>query len=77
LINNASWIRSSELKKYSTYLFDEIYSLKFVKDSKTVVFMKKGHQMVAEEEKDKKNQGFSKNLLFRRLVRHQIYVNKS
>jgi hypothetical protein len=46
----------------------------FVKDSKTVVFMKKGHQMVAEEEKDKKNQGFLKNLLLRRLV-HQILGN--
>jgi hypothetical protein len=39
----------------------------FVKDSKTVILIK-GHQQDAEEEKEKKIQGFSKNYLLRRLI---------
>jgi hypothetical protein len=39
----------------------------FVKDSKTVILIK-GHQQDAEEEKENKIQGFSKNYLLRRLI---------
>jgi hypothetical protein len=41
-----------------------------VKDSKIIILMKTGHQHVAEEEKEKKIQGFSENFLLRGLV-HQ------
>jgi hypothetical protein len=49
--------------EFSTNLFDQIYSLMFVKDSKTVILMKKDHQRDAEEEEENKIQGFSKNFI--------------
>jgi hypothetical protein len=39
----------------------------FIKDSKTVILMKKGHYD-GEKEKENKNQGLSKKNLFRGLV---------
>jgi hypothetical protein len=50
--------------------FQQIYGLMFVKDSKTVVLMKKGRQHDAEEEKENIIQGFLKNILLRGLI-HQ------
>jgi hypothetical protein len=39
-----------------------------VKDSEIVILLENGHQNDAEEEKEKKIQGFSKNFLLCRLV---------
>jgi hypothetical protein len=50
----------------------QIYSLVFVKDSKTVIMMKKGHQHDAEEEKENQIQEFSKNLLLCELVHQNL-----
>jgi hypothetical protein len=53
----------------------------FVKDSKTVILMKKGHD--GEEEKENKNQGFSKkkSVWWTRSIElgqlDQIFVNKN
>jgi hypothetical protein len=44
---------SSEL---STNLFNQIHSFMFVKDSKTVILMKEGHQQGAEQQKENKIQ---------------------
>jgi hypothetical protein len=54
--------------------FNQIYSLMPVKDSKTVILMKKGHQYDAEEEKENYIQGFSNKNLFRTLV-YQYLTN--
>jgi hypothetical protein len=44
----------------------------FVKDIKTVIFMKKGHQHDAEEEKENNIQRLSKKILLRRLVHQNL-----
>jgi hypothetical protein len=44
----------------------------FDKDSKIVILMKKSHQHDAEEEKENKIQGFSKNFLLRGLVHQNL-----
>jgi hypothetical protein len=59
--------------EFSTNLFDQIYSLKFVKDSKTVILMKEGHQQDSKDAKRNKMQGFSKNFMLRE--RHQDVGN--
>jgi hypothetical protein len=61
--------RSSEFQR-----FQKIHSLLFVKDSKIVILMKKGHQHDAQEEKENINQGFKKKNLLRGLV-HQNLSN--
>jgi hypothetical protein len=43
----------------STNIFNQIYGLMLVKDSKIVILMEKVHQQDAEEEKENKIQGFS------------------
>jgi hypothetical protein len=55
-------------QEFSTNLFDQIYSLMFVKDSKTVTLMKNGHHHDADDREEKKIQGFSKNFLLRGLI---------
>jgi hypothetical protein len=59
--------------EFSTNLFDQNYRLMFVKDSKTVTLIKKGHQHHSEEAKGNKMQGFSKNFMLRE--RHQDVGN--
>jgi hypothetical protein len=44
----------------------------FVKDSKTVILMKKDHQHDVEEEKENKIQGFSKKFLLCGLVHQNL-----
>jgi hypothetical protein len=65
------YFRDSRLSEFQR--FQKIYSLLFVKDSKIVILMKKGHQHDAQAEKENINQGFKKNLL-RGLV-HQNLSN--
>jgi hypothetical protein len=50
--------------EFSTNLFDQIYSLMFVKDSKIEILLENGHQHDAEE-KEYKIQGFSKSFILR------------
>jgi hypothetical protein len=44
----------------------------FVKDSKTVVFLKKGHHHDTVEEKEGKIQGFLKKFMLRGLVHQNL-----
>jgi nickel-dependent lactate racemase len=65
-----SWTRSSELKRFQQTFFFQIYCS--VKDIKIVVLLEKGHQHDAEEEKEKKIQGFSTNRLLRSIVHQNL-----
>jgi hypothetical protein len=56
--------------QWTTNLFDQIFSLMFVKDRKTVILMKKSHQWGGK--KENKTQGFSKNLLLRGLLNQKL-----
>jgi hypothetical protein len=64
--------------EFSTNLFNQIDSLMFFKDSRTVISFDNDHQH--EEEKENKIQGFPKKFLFRCLSERgqldQIYVDK-
>jgi hypothetical protein len=44
----------------------------FIKDNKTLILMKKGHQHADEEENENKIQGFSKNFLLRGLFHQNL-----
>jgi hypothetical protein len=57
---------------FATNLFDLIYSLMCVKDSKTVILLENGHQHDADEEIENKIHGFSKNFLVCGLVHPNV-----